>query len=265
MAPHHRGRPDATLTKANGMRGKTSATTIAAEALTPFLSLPRCCFHFLQSVLVSASYDNSIKVWTEEDDDWYCTETLNGHTSTVWSLAFSPDGARMASASDDKSILVWSRSAPAAGDAAAAAAAALPADENTTPSKHGHGAWRVQGALLGAHSRCVYTIDWSRDGLIASGGADDAICIFGPPQAAQAADAATTGLAAAPAAAADASTAAPTPASALTSPPSDLSLLHTQSGAHSGDVNCVSWNPTDSSLLCSAGDDGLIKIWRLAP
>lgn len=229
-------------------------------------------------MLVSASYDNSIKVWTEEDDDWYCTETLNGHTSTVWSLAFSPDGARMASCSDDKSILVWSRSATTEGQAgAAAAAAAAPpsVDENTTPSKQGHGVWRVQGALLGAHSRCVYTVDWSRDGLIASGGADDAICIFGPPQAPPAAAAAATAGAdasvAAAATAASATAVEPTaaaasaaaPASALTSSPSDLCLLHTQTGAHSGDVNCVSWNPTNSSLLCSAGDDGLIKIWRL--
>lgn len=42
---------------------------------------------FGENVLLTASYDNSIKVWTEEDDDWYCTETLSEHTSTVWQLA----------------------------------------------------------------------------------------------------------------------------------------------------------------------------------
>jgi WD40 repeat protein len=29
------------------------------------------------------------------------------------------------------------------------------------------------------------------------------------------------------------------------------------------DVNCVAWHPTDPTLLASASDDGVIKIWRL--
>jgi WD40 repeat protein len=33
--------------------------------------------------------------------------------------------------------------------------------------------------------------------------------------------------------------------------------------AHSADVNCVKWHPTDPTLLASAGDDGVIKLWRL--
>jgi WD40 repeat protein len=32
--------------------------------------------------------------------------------------------------------------------------------------------------------------------------------------------------------------------------------------AHEGDVNCVAWNPKDSKILASCGDDGLIKIWE---
>jgi hypothetical protein len=39
--------------------------------------------------------------------------------------------------------------------------------------------------------------------------------------------------------------------------------LCTAAGAHSADVNCVKWHPTDSTLLVSAGDDGVIKLWRL--
>lgn len=32
--------------------------------------------------------------------------------------------------------------------------------------------------------------------------------------------------------------------------------------AHKLDVNCVRWHPKDASLLASAGDDGVVKLWR---
>lgn len=48
-------------------------------------------------MIYSASYDDTIKVWTceEEDgnDEWNCVQTLSGaHNSTVWDLAFNPEG-----------------------------------------------------------------------------------------------------------------------------------------------------------------------------
>lgn len=104
-------------------------------------------------MLVSASYDNTIKVWTEEDDDWYATETLNGHSSTVWSLAFTADGSQLASCSDDGTIIVWDR----------AARATPAADQNTTTSNTVTGAWKSRGTLAGHHTRCIYSVDWSKE------------------------------------------------------------------------------------------------------
>jgi len=53
------------------------------------------CFHPCAKVLYSASYDDSIKIWIEQDSDWICASTLTGHTGTVWSLAFNPEGNRL--------------------------------------------------------------------------------------------------------------------------------------------------------------------------
>ena len=205
-----------------------------------------CRFHPTDGSLISASYDNTLKVWREEDDDWYCTETLQAHSSTVWTIAFDPtsNGNRMASASDDRSICLWVKGA---------ASTTASTDENTLAASKSGSGWRVASVRKEAHARCIYSLDWSRQGKLASAGADDAICIWEPTAPA------TTIAATEAAPAAAASTAAGAPVSDSAS---GLTLLHTQRNAHSGDVNCVSWNPTNPSLLCSVGDDGAIKIWR---
>lgn len=105
-------------------------------------------------MLISASYDNSIKVWTEEDDDWYATETLNGHTSTVWSISFNRDGSKMISCSDDKSMILWERSSQSPQPST---------DSSTTQSNNVTGSWRLRQKLTGQHERCIYTVDWAKN------------------------------------------------------------------------------------------------------
>lgn len=70
---------------------------------------------FLQ-LLASASYDNKVCIYKEEDDDWECRATLEGHESTVWSLAFDPEGQRLASCSDDRTVKIWKESTPGDGE-----------------------------------------------------------------------------------------------------------------------------------------------------
>ena len=52
-------------------------------------------WHPTDDILASASYDDTIKIWKEDDDDWYCSDTLLGHTSTVWACDFSPKGDKL--------------------------------------------------------------------------------------------------------------------------------------------------------------------------
>lgn len=77
-------------------------------------------WHPKGEVLVSCSYDDSIKVWIDCDGEWECAQTLAGpglgHSSTVWGVAFSRDGSQMVSCSDDQSLRVWACSFDNPGD-----------------------------------------------------------------------------------------------------------------------------------------------------
>jgi WD40 repeat protein len=75
--------------------------------------------------------------------------TLYGHSSWVWCIAFSPDGATLASASGDKSIKLWNL-----------------ATGQEIRTLHGH-------------SSLVYSVAFSPDGTtLASGSADNTINIW---------------------------------------------------------------------------------------
>jgi cytosolic iron-sulfur protein assembly protein CIAO1 len=57
--------------------------------------------------VLSAGYDDTIRIWEKEDDDWICVNVLNGHTSTVWDLDIHPEGKVIATVSDDQTIKLW--------------------------------------------------------------------------------------------------------------------------------------------------------------
>lgn len=75
--------------------------------VTTFVGSIKLYFILFPQLLASASYDNNICIYKEEDDDWECRATLQGHTSTVWSLCFDVTGQRLASCSDDRTVKIW--------------------------------------------------------------------------------------------------------------------------------------------------------------
>lgn len=95
-------------------------------------------------VLASASYDNTIKFWSQEDDDWGCIDTLTGHESTVWCIDFTRDGSLMASCSDDMMIKLWYRN----------------------EEFDGKGYYLHLQTLEGFHDRVIYSCSWNYDGNI---------------------------------------------------------------------------------------------------
>ena len=117
-------------------------------------------FHPHDDTLLSVSYDDTIKVWRDDEGgDWHCADTLTAHRSTVWGAAFDASGNRFVSASDDGCIAVWTLS-PAAAPG-------------------GDPKYRLSCTLSGYHRRTVYSVDWCHvTGRIVSGGADDSIRVF---------------------------------------------------------------------------------------
>ncbi|MBW4640571.1 MAG: NACHT domain-containing protein [Gloeocapsa sp. UFS-A4-WI-NPMV-4B04] len=57
------------------------------------------------AVLATGSADRTIKLWNYKTGK--CLKTLQGHTSWVWSVAFSPDSQYLASTSYDQTVKLW--------------------------------------------------------------------------------------------------------------------------------------------------------------
>lgn len=199
-----------------------------------------------EEILISASYDNTIKVWAEEAGDWYCAMTLGEdnvprsipsssggivHTSTVWCVGFAPGGVRFFSGSDDGSMAVWKLYT-------ATERKKLFPNEQVVSSTDG--LWKCVGRLPDAHSGyAVFSIDCAPTraghGRIASAGGDNSINIYREESLASG-----NGTSDAP----------------------KFSLEDVAADAHDGDVNCIKWHPRDGRCLVSCGDDGAVKLWR---
>lgn len=124
-------------------------------------------WHPALNLLASSLYDDTIRVYREDDDDWLCVGVLNGHSGTVWCLAFemSEDSTlRLVSASDDMSVRIW---------------LAQHAAQSSLSSIRQEMVWEQETVLPMVHTYPVYSVAWSAvSGRIASTGADGKIAIY---------------------------------------------------------------------------------------
>lgn len=189
-------------------------------------------------LLLSASYDDTIKVWVEDAEDWYCAATIGSvHTNTIWSLATSPSSQRLVSASADGGLALYKAYSSAEKKAM------------DSCDFDGNGEWKCVGKLPDAHqydhgentsnnnaSTTIYSVDYANaaagHGCIASAGSDGCIQIYREA-------------------------AASTSDEPLFS--RDAVAVAT---ANALDVNSVAWHPTRGSVLSSAQDDGTVRLWK---
>jgi WD40 repeat protein len=83
-------------------------------------------WHPAGKLLATASFDSTIGIWAEQEDDydddaeasdaddgvtraneWECISTLEGHESEVKCISFSSDGQYLASCGRDRSVWIW--------------------------------------------------------------------------------------------------------------------------------------------------------------
>lgn len=98
-------------------------------------------WHPSKEVLVSASYDDTVRTWEADEDDWSPAQILDSHSSTVWAFSFNQSGEHMATAGDDATIRFWCDANGTSG--------------NTTK-------YQEEAVLRGFHSRAILSIDWLR-------------------------------------------------------------------------------------------------------
>ncbi|GAA6002916.1 hypothetical protein JCM10207_001896 [Rhodosporidiobolus poonsookiae] len=252
-------------------------------------------WHPTDELLASASYDDTIKLYAADpfDDEWQCVATLTEHTATVWTLAFSPCGRYLASAGDDLCIKLWERVALGTdGRDLGELGEAKPQDGGRMGNWSAGGVrigvkekwrWVCRGQVDGAHERTVYALDWKRGGVdeeegglgrILTGGGDGRINVFQM-------------------------TKPPSP----DAPPSHTLVASIEDSHGVSDVNHVAWcdlSPAQAAaklralegeegeadeaaeaeaggrkddqdprwrgvrdMFASAGDDGVVKVWRV--
>ncbi len=254
------------------------------------------------NILFSASYDDTIKIWgcDEGDDEFYCLNTIEGHSNTVWGIDIRntfihtsnngnvmPPPCQIVTCSADLSFKLW---------------------EHSNNKKNGSGSgnfnsgsstWQEMACIKNLHKFPIYSVSWNTDpsipcqdalgnneivhgNIIATGGGDNTINIIH--------------------------------SSNDESGVPVIKCIQTILNAHDGDINCVRWGPriitdkdeeneTDqylakinnndgsiidikggsdsgsgsgsgsgsvnmnlptSHILATTGDDGFLKLWKIS-
>jgi len=207
--------------------------------------------------LASCSRDRTVWIWdVTDDDDFECCSVLSMHNQDVKHVVWHPNGNLLASSSYDNTVKMsiqdeddWSSSATLDSHTSTVWSSDFNKDgfkliscsEDKTLkvwTNQDNSTWKCAATITGYHSRSIYNVKWSNlTGLIATACSDNSIHVFKE----------SSSVSAYP---------------EMVSDEPYLKLLCNKENAHSQDVNCVDWSPSEPNLLASCSDDGSVKIWK---
>jgi WD40 repeat protein len=156
--------------------------------------------HFTQDgqTLISASMDNTVKLWNAED--WHLTQSVDAHDKSTSAIALTPDERVLATASSDNTVKLWSfpelRLLHTLQDRkrVVASVTASPKGDWIAAANYGGrvAIWDTSGELVTAFvasSKNVTSVAFAPDGkTLASGGLGNDIHIWSLPDAEQIAE-----------------------------------------------------------------------------
>ncbi|CAI7617063.1 unnamed protein product [Penicillium pancosmium] len=227
-------------------------------------------------ILIEDERPNWVLKYPVVEENWSpCLQTLEGHSDLVESIAWSPDGSRLASVSYDKTVRIWD---PATGQGISTleghsdrvSLIAWSPDGNRLASASSDRTVRIWDPATGqsistleGHSGSVNSIAWSPDGSrLASASYDETTRIW-DPAAGQSISALkghgswVMSIAWSPDGSRLAS-ASFDKTVRIWDPATDQSISTLE--GHSDRVNSIAWSP-DGSRLASASDDKTVRIW----
>ncbi|KAJ6781075.1 hypothetical protein PWT90_03056 [Aphanocladium album] len=264
---------------------------VKAVAWCPDLPGRNARRRYSPDVLASASYDNTVRVWREDNDgEWVCVAVLEGHEQTVWGVQWEsrPRAGdrfpRLLSYSADATIRVWTLKEDDEGDEGGeqGGRSALGGIPNTM-RRSLREEWMCSAVLPAAHHRDVYAAAWSaQSGVVVSTGSDGKIVLYREDleeEQVPTSAAATTELGAdQPMANAGAATEGDEPM-AVQQPTAALpgsarwKIIGTKENAHGPyEVNHVIWCKRydggasargEEEILITTGDNGIVQPWEV--
>ncbi|MBD2464029.1 TIR domain-containing protein [Oscillatoria sp. FACHB-1407] len=138
------------------------------------------------SIFVTGGDGGSLQLWRQ---DGTLIQTVAAHSGSIWEASFSPDGAAIATASEDQTAKLWSREGQLLqtlrGHRGAVYSVAFSPDGQTLLTAGGDRTvrlWNLQGQsinVFAGHSSAVYSVATSPDGQIyASGDMDGTLMLW---------------------------------------------------------------------------------------